>query len=131
MNRKPVFLLPAAILAAAAVITAGCSSGGEKGGQTEAIPVKTLTLQPTDGLSGRNYVGTVEASKTAVLSCSYSGTLKELRAEEELRNQLAVIVLLSGRALERAANRKKQSRRLVKPLFLHFDVQGCERFHSN
>lgn len=81
MNRKPVFLLPAAILAAAAAIIAGCSSGGEKGGQTEAIPVKTLTLQPTDGLSGRNYVGTVEASKTAVLSCSYSGTLKELWAD--------------------------------------------------
>ena len=73
--------MPAAMLAAAAVITAGCSSGGGKGGQTEAIPVKTLTLQPTDGLSGRNYVGTVEASKTAVLSCSYSGTLKELLAD--------------------------------------------------
>lgn len=73
--------MPAAILAAAAAIIAGCSSGGEKGGQTEAIPVKTLTLQPTDGLSGRNYVGTVEASKTAVLSCSYSGTLKELWAD--------------------------------------------------
>ena len=81
MNRKSVFLLPAAMLAAAAAITAGCSSGGGKSGQTEAIPVKTLTLQPVEELSGRNYVGTVEASKTAVLSCSYSGTLKELRAD--------------------------------------------------
>ena len=74
MNRKSVFLLPAAMLAAVAAITAGCSSGGGKSGQTEAIPVKTLTLQPVEDLSGRNYVGTVEASKTAVLSCSYSGT---------------------------------------------------------
>ena len=81
MNRKSVFLLPAAMLAAAAAITAGCSSGGGKSGQTEAIPVKTLTLQPVEELSGRNYVGTVKASKTAVLSCSYSGTLKELRAD--------------------------------------------------
>lgn len=80
MNIKSSFSIPAAAIAAVVAIMSGCASGQGENGQKEAIPVKVLTLRHEDGISGKNYVGTAEASKTAVLSCSYSGTLRELRA---------------------------------------------------
>ena len=79
MNIKSSFSIPAAAIAAVVAIMSGCASGQGENGQKEAIPVKVLTLRNEDGISGKNYVGTAEASKTAVLSCSYSGTLRELR----------------------------------------------------
>lgn len=79
MNRTTRLLIPAAMLGAAAAISGGCASGYGEGRQTEAVPVKVMKIQLEESVTGKNYVGTVEASRTAVLSCSYPGTLKELR----------------------------------------------------
>ena len=62
------------------LLLAGCASrsGGE--GERQPVPVRTITIKEQSGSGTVSYVGTVKASRTAVLSCSYSGTLVRMGA---------------------------------------------------
>lgn len=62
-------------------IMSGCAGKQHRDSNSEPVPVRTITLQEETGFTGRTYVGSVTASRTAVLSCSYPGTLKRLDAK--------------------------------------------------
>lgn len=82
-------------------ILAGCSGGKDSGQAGEPVPVKVMTIQEQSELSGRNYVGTVEASKTTVLSCPYPGTLTRLAADvgDIVRKGDTIAVIVSQNVL--------------------------------
>lgn len=65
----------------AAVLATGCISEKTTATKTE-IPVKVLTVTSSGGVDVRSYVGSVEAAKEANVSCSYPGTLTELKVRQ-------------------------------------------------
>ena len=83
MDKFTVCLVCPALLAlSAAAAVSGCSSGKDKDMTREPVPVRVIEIKEQAGTGGSSYVGTVEAAKTAVLSCSYAGTLRDLRVSE-------------------------------------------------
>lgn len=77
---KHVWTIETAI--AAVLITAGCGTGNNGDGNREPVPVKVITLKEQSGTGARNYVGNVIPDKTAILSCSYPGTLVNLAVSQ-------------------------------------------------
>lgn len=71
---------PLVLYACLACAISGCSGSQGQHVNSEPVPVEVITLEEEPGTIGRNYVGSVTASRTAVLSCSYPGTLKKLDA---------------------------------------------------
>lgn len=62
-------------------LVAVCSCGrSDKAarGVTEPVTVRVKTLEKTDNVDSRTYVGTVKASRSAIISCRYSGSLQSL-----------------------------------------------------
>lgn len=62
----------------ALAMLAGCTRGQEGSSGREPVPVSVITLEEQAETGSLNYVGTVRASRTAVLSCSYPGTLASM-----------------------------------------------------
>lgn len=79
-------LLPRpALLAAAALLVAGCSSGPQAPAP-RAVPVRTVTVAPgTLEAAGREYVGVVEEESATALSFPVAGTVAALTASEGQR----------------------------------------------
>lgn len=80
MNRRSFGLF--AVSALVPVLVSGCGLRKDGNKVQEPVPVRVVTVEETEGVGARSYVGTVAPSKSAVLSCSYSGTLVRLAVSE-------------------------------------------------
>lgn len=78
----------------AAILAAGCTSEKTTTTKTE-IPVKVLTVTSGSGVEVRSFVGTVDAAKEANVSCSYPGTLTELKVRQgdKLKKDQAIAMI--------------------------------------
>ena len=79
MYRK--IMLFAAAIAAVAVVP-GCGLRKDRTAGREPVPVKVVVVESRPSAGVKSYVGTVRPSKSAVISCRYSGTLSELNVSE-------------------------------------------------
>ena len=81
MKRIADFIFAATAMVAAAFLVSGCRNGhGDRTGVP--VPVKVMTVEKGSNTGEKTYVGTVVPSRSAVLSCSYAGTLVSLRVSE-------------------------------------------------
>ena len=58
----------------------GCSWQSGSGRRHDPVPVRVTVVERSADAASRSYVGTVRPSKSVVLSCPYSGTLKTFAA---------------------------------------------------
>lgn len=58
----------------------GCSGQSGAGRRHDPVPVRVTVVERSADAASRSYVGTVRPSKSVVLSCPYSGTLKTFAA---------------------------------------------------
>lgn len=79
MNRKIGFLC---VAAASLMLLGGCGQKKEGADRRGPVPVRVFTVEHTGGTESDVYVGTVQPSKSAVLSCRYPGTLVALHVSE-------------------------------------------------
>ncbi|MCD8285885.1 MAG: efflux RND transporter periplasmic adaptor subunit [Clostridia bacterium] len=70
------------VIAAAALILAGCSGRGQEEITRRPVNVRTVTVESVSDTDARTYVGTVRPSKSTVLTGKYSGTLTELKVSQ-------------------------------------------------
>ena len=89
------------LAAGAACLSAGCTAGAGQQRDPAPVPVEVITLEEETASTGRNYVGSVTASRTAVLSCSYPGTLRTLDAKvgRSVRQGDTIAVIVSQNVL--------------------------------
>lgn len=83
-NGRIMHLSVAGILSALCSL-AVCSCGrSDKAvrNEPEPVTVRVKTLEKTDNVDSRTYVGTVKASRSATISCRYSGSLESLRVRQ-------------------------------------------------
>lgn len=89
-------------IAVVAVIVAGCAGRGGRM-QAEKVPVTVVveTVSVSEGSGAANYVGGVRASKTAVLSSKYGGTLVSLKvAQGDRVSQGQVVAEVDSRSVQ-------------------------------
>ena len=79
MYRK-IMLFAAAI--AAVTVVSGCGLRKDRAAGREPVPVKVVVVESRPSAGVKSYVGTVRPSKSAVISCRYSGTLSEVNVSE-------------------------------------------------
>jgi RND family efflux transporter MFP subunit len=82
---KVKYFIHSAILLAIAGLSGCGSESGDAPETTKIIPVKVTTLAPSAATTGRNYVGTVEASVAVSLAFSSMGTVEQVYVSEGQR----------------------------------------------
>ena len=100
--KKVVFYMAVCSMAWATACT-----GSRKADTREAVPVKTLTVSPTDARAGYDYVGTVEETIGTMLSFEVAGNIQAVYADAGKRVKkgelLAVINQASLKSMHDAA----------------------------
>ena len=73
------------VAATAALLLSSCSGRTvfeNRKPRQEDIPVRVMTVESVENTGTKSYVGTASASKSALLSCRYSGRLVSLNVQE-------------------------------------------------
>ena len=107
---------PAIACAPLLALCLGCGSGEigkilkREGSAPAPVTVKVLTLEPAPTVATASYVGTVEASRSAVLSALNSGTLSGLTVKEGTRvSKGQALATVDSRSIVLAHNAAKAS----------------------